>query len=385
MLTAGLRGQIGPGKSLVMRLLPPVQQHHLSQQVQCQVSVHVDPASSVMLVPSPTLNKEKPKHLKSLLPLPEDQGQRINFHANKTRIPFHSQPCNFPHLDFLPKKIELKLQKSDLCKKEKKRSLRRLSRTSNVSLSTSSSTSKFLTRSHQQRLEPDTFSVGHSLQPGALNLEPTLESQSLEAGPSLGPGALTGYNWPNSLCCSSTGDTSKGEGDKVPDLEKVSHLLVNDLVSMFVHSQNWALYHPNMILEDNIRGKRYEGLAQYKRIVSLLKLTAHIRFVHVRFHILSLTKHPEDGTIRVRWRIAGLGMLRMILRYVPDKMWIQGNMNRAAPSWYDGVSTFHVTGDDLIYKHTVERVDREDKPVIESWQDKLKRLNPARTPLSPAL
>merc|ERR1719309_552087 len=121
-----------------------------------------------MLVPSPTLSKEKPKHLKSLLPLPEDQGQRINFHANKTSIPFHSQPRNFPHLDFLPKKIELKLLKSDLCKKEKKRSLRRLSRASNISLSTSTS-SKFSTRSHQQRLEPETFSVGPGLQPGALN------------------------------------------------------------------------------------------------------------------------------------------------------------------------------------------------------------------------
>ena len=34
------------------------------------------------------------------------------------------------------------------------------------------------------------------------------------------------------------------------------------------------------------------------KIVNLLKLTAHIRFVYVRFHILKMTKHPEDGTIR---------------------------------------------------------------------------------------
>ena len=63
---------------------------------------------------------------------------------------------------------------------------------------------------------------------------------------------------------------------------------------------------------------------------------------------------------RIRWRIAGLGMVRMLVRYFPDKMWLRGNMDRwgknsiyfahiyqflrAAPSWYDGISTFHVGG-----------------------------------------
>ena len=31
---------------------------------------------------------------------------------------------------------------------------------------------------------------------------------------------------------------------------------------------------------------------------------------------------------RVRWRIAGLGMVRMLVRYFPDKMWLKGNMDR---------------------------------------------------------
>ena len=53
-------------------------------------------------------------------------------------------------------------------------------------------------------------------------------------------------------------------------------------------------------------------------------------------------------------------MVRMLVRYFPDKMWLRGNMDRwgknsicfahiyqflrAAPSWYDGISTFHVGG-----------------------------------------
>jgi len=153
--------------------------------------------------------------------------------------------------------------------------------------------------------------------------------------------------------------------------------LSHDLLNIFLKSQEWEMYHPNMVLQDNIRGKRFEGLDQYMKIVNLLKLTAHIRFVYVRFHILKMTKHPEDGTIRVRWRIAGLGMVRMLVRYFPDKMWMKGNMERAAPSWYDGISTFHVGGDDRIYKHTLDRLEGDDSPVVETLKEKLSKLTPA--------
>ena len=94
----------------------------------------------------------------------------------------------------------------------------------------------------------------------------------------------------------------------------MAYVLSHDLLNMFLKSQEWDMYHHNMVLQDNIRGKRYqnntlcnqlylqphrfEGLDQYMKIVNLLKLTAHIRFVYVRFHILKMTKHPEDGTIR---------------------------------------------------------------------------------------
>lgn len=146
------------------------------------------------------------------------------------------------------------------------------------------------------------------------------------------------------------------------------------------------MYHTNMVLEDNIRGRRYIGLDKYTKIVNLLKLSAHVRFVYVRFHILKMSKHPEDGTIRVRWRIAGLGMVRMIVRFIPDKMWMKGNMDRAAPSWYDGLSTFYVDSNDLIYKHKVDTLDRDqEQKLVETWADKLKKLKPVSEPLSPAL
>merc|ERR1712059_99837 len=178
----------------------------------------------------------------------------------------------------------------------------------------------------------------------------------------------------------------KNGSKREPDLEKVAHQLTHDLLNIFLKGQDWEMYHPNMVLEDNIRGRRYVGLDQYIKIVNLLKISAHIRFVYVRFHILQQSKHHENGTIRIRWRIAGLGMVRMILRFFPDKMWMKGNMDRSAPSWYDGVSTYHVNSDDRIFKHTVDNVMKDGKQeVVESLADKLKKLKPVREPLSPAL
>jgi len=166
-----------------------------------------------------------------------------------------------------------------------------------------------------------------------------------------------------------------------PNLERIAYQLSQDLINIFLKKQHWDMYHPNMVLEDDIRGKRYEGLIDYIRVVNIMKLTAHLRFVYVRFHILKITKHPEDNTIRIRWRIAGLGMARMLLRYFPDRLWMQGMMDKSAPSWYDGYSVFHVGPDDKIFKHVVDQVMRDEDPFVDSLVEHLKkRLKTATNP-----
>jgi len=164
-----------------------------------------------------------------------------------------------------------------------------------------------------------------------------------------------------------------------PDLDKVAYSLSFELGNAFVHQMDWRLYHPKLVFEDRIRGRRYEGLIDYVKFVNVVKFIAHIKFVYVRFEVLDITKHREDNSIGVRWRIAGLGVTRMFIRYIPDKMWRRGNMNKVAPTWYDGYSTFYVDNDNLIYKHIADRrkpdKDKEAlaaNPVVE----KLKKLKP---------
>ena len=133
-----------------------------------------------------------------------------------------------------------------------------------------------------------------------------------------------------------------------------------------------------------ISGKRIEGLLNYIKFVNLLRILAHIKFVYVRFHVLNLTKQPEDGTIRIRWRIAGLGVTRLVLRYIPDQMWKRGYMDSASPSWYDGYSVFYVGGDNKIYKHVADKrmpdEEKKEKSIQEGMVDKLKKLKPTPAP-----
>ena len=60
----------------------------------------------------------------------------------------------------------------------------------------------------------------------------------------------------------------------------------------------------------------------------LLKIAAHFKFVYVRPKLDSVTTHPEDNTVRVMWKLMGLTMGRMALRYIPDRLWNRNNMDK---------------------------------------------------------
>lgn len=50
----------------------------------------------------------------------------------------------------------------------------------------------------------------------------------------------------------------------------------------------------------------FRGIFNYAKQVTLLKAVGHIKFASVFFDVLKITAHPEDGTVRVRWRIRGV-------------------------------------------------------------------------------
>ena len=62
--------------------------------------------------------------------------------------------------------------------------------------------------------------------------------------------------------------------------------------------------------------------------LNLIKIVGNIKFVYLRTKIISMTTHPEENTIKVAWKVVGLGMTRMILRYIPDQLWVKANMDK---------------------------------------------------------
>ena len=44
----------------------------------------------------------------------------------------------------------------------------------------------------------------------------------------------------------------------------------------------------------------------YSLEIARLRLFIHVRLANVRAQLLKTTAHPEDGTVRVRWRVVGI-------------------------------------------------------------------------------
>ena len=137
-------------------------------------------------------------------------------------------------------------------------------------------------------------------------------------------------------------------GDKIEvdegetEFDRVAGELALDLTNVFINKVTIPIYHPEIELDDRIRGQKFQGLLLYIKNMHLLKIMAHIKFVYVRPHIVRVVKNSEERTITVDWKFVGLTMGRMVLRYIPDKLWFRANMDNASKVRV----TFIMTGQD---------------------------------------
>ena len=95
------------------------------------------------------------------------------------------------------------------------------------------------------------------------------------------------------------------------------------LPRFFSRTHPFNLYDKNMVFEDNIRGLLLKGRDAYMVNLVMLKIKGHIMYGKVDMNILKMTKHPEDGTIRVRWQVLGVSGWRLMLtfwRYGPARV-----------------------------------------------------------------
>lgn len=105
---------------------------------------------------------------------------------------------------------------------------------------------------------------------------------------------------------------------------------------------DYKIYSQDVVFENRIRGTHtvwvskspiwnetnifnvfylHSGLYNYVKQVAMLRTIGHLKFAYVRFEILKMTQHPEDGTIKVRWRITGISALQVMLKFWRYKLW----------------------------------------------------------------
>jgi hypothetical protein len=104
----------------------------------------------------------------------------------------------------------------------------------------------------------------------------------------------------------------------------------------------------------------FSGLYHYVKTVALLRTVGHIKFAYVKLEVLKITKHTEDNTIRVRWRVRGISALKVFLNFWKFKLWKLQEIFEGQEAWYDGFSTFYVGSDGKIYKHVADKFMPDD-------------------------
>ncbi|KAG6462493.1 hypothetical protein O3G_MSEX013298 [Manduca sexta] len=139
----------------------------------------------------------------------------------------------------------------------------------------------------------------------------------------------------------------------------------NEMPNLFIKPLDYSIYNPNLVFINNIRGTTTVGLFHYVKQVALLRTVGHLKFAYVKLEVMKITCHPEDSTIKMRWRIRGISGLKVFFMFWKYKLWDMKQVWKDQELWYDGFSTFYVGGDGLIQKHIVDKVMPDQDTIID--------------------
>lgn len=161
-------------------------------------------------------------------------------------------------------------------------------------------------------------------------------------------------------------------------LNAIHEYLCRTLPRIFVEIMDYRMYTHDLIFINNIRGTNTTGIFPYIKQVQLLKIVGHLKYAYITFNILKITVHPEDNSVKVRWRIEGIGGMKIFSMLWNIKSLTLRPPASAHEAWYDGFSTFYVNGDGYIYKHVVDKImlDHDCEKVKQPIATKLVALAP---------
>ncbi|XP_055371340.1 uncharacterized protein C6orf136 homolog [Condylostylus longicornis] len=159
---------------------------------------------------------------------------------------------------------------------------------------------------------------------------------------------------------SSSSNQNQQNQKNFEHLNRAYDVLSKTLPNLFIQPLDYSIYSPNLIFENNIRGTRTVGLYHYIKQVALLRTVGHLKYAYVKFEILKITKHPEDLTIKIRWRVRGVSGLKVMFQFWKYKLWKVKDIFEDQEAWYDGFSIMYLGEDGLIEKHVADKVMPDD-------------------------
>ena len=201
--------------------------------------------------------------------------------------------------------------------------------------------------------------------PTATNADPVVDSSPTQGHekPIVSSQAASSQSG-SSSSLQNTNETPEGLPSS-DQLDTIFRELSEGLPRLFVQTHNFRLYTHDMIFEDNIRNLKTKGVNDYMINISMLKIKAHLSYSSVGLKLLKITKHEDEGTVKVRWQIRGISGWRIIFtfwRYVPT-LYNKGLTEQPKSDIYDGFSTFYVNSDGKIYRHIADKMMPDDERV----------------------
>jgi len=145
-----------------------------------------------------------------------------------------------------------------------------------------------------------------------------------------------------------------------PDLDQLMKLqehIVEKMPKFFVEKHDYRCYRVDLVFENNYnpyRPRVTKDVSWYVIEVFKIRGWSAAKFVNTELNVLKATSHEDEGVVKVHWRFRGLPQLEVVKvwNFVPWKY--RQSLNKES-EYYEGISTFHVDGNGVIFKHVIDR------------------------------
>uniref|UniRef100_A0A2K5KGD8 Alpha-tubulin N-acetyltransferase 1 n=1 Tax=Colobus angolensis palliatus TaxID=336983 RepID=A0A2K5KGD8_COLAP len=167
------------------------------------------------------------------------------------------------------------------------------------------------------------------------------------------PGAWIPFQVPGTAHPSPA--TPSGDPSMEEHLSVMYERLRQELPKLFLQSHDYSLYSLDVEFINEILNIHTKGRTWYILSLTLCRFLAWNYFAHLRLEVLQLTRHPENWTLQARWRLVGLPVHLLFLRfYKRDK----DELYRT----YDAYSTFYLNSSGLICRHRLDKLMPSHSP-----------------------